>query len=137
MALLADDDRIWFEDNAERFLRLRHPHEGDGESDCIGETLSRAQPTGTFVLMFCPLDAIRLRLVGRFRPGTLGMSYLDGAPHGDESLVSIGVRAMEAKVHEFGTTNVATLLRALRECERRRSRLDSGDLGPRLLGGRA
>ena len=133
-ALLMDDDCEWFEDNPKRFLRLRQPHEGDCKPDVIGATLSCAQPTGTYVLMFCPLDAIRLRLVGRFRPGTLGMSYLDGAPHGDDDLVRLAASAIEARVDEFGTTNVATLLRALRECERRRSRLDSDESVPCLLG---
>ncbi|MGQ2903793.1 MAG: hypothetical protein ACT6RL_05030 [Neoaquamicrobium sediminum] len=137
MALLAIDDRIWFEDHAERFLRLRHPHERDGEPDSIGETLSRAQPAGAFVLMFCPVDGIHLRLVGQFRPGTVGMNYLNGPPRGNDDLVRLAARAIEARVNEFGTTNIAKLLHVLHECERRRSRLDNDDLVPRLLGGKA
>lgn len=63
--LMSDDDRAWFEDNPSRVIRLRRPTDGDGDP-----TIKKTWKPNEAVIVFCPKDGFRFRIVLTLVPGS-------------------------------------------------------------------
>jgi len=118
-ALVAADDRQWFEDHPGRFIRLRYATDGDRDP-----VTSEPLPTGEVVIVFCPHDGIRWRLRVQLTADSVLHQFLAGRLHADADLTVALLEGLEQARAAMGDVRIDALQMKVARCVINGGRLD-------------
>lgn len=116
--IASEDDRLWFDEHPDRYIRFRHATQGDRHLRASGTNWFLPGP---MVAVFCPTTGIRYRFVVYILPGSPILRFANGEAHEDADVVDALVVGIEDR--GLSEREQGKLLDALDRCQAEGGRL--------------